>query len=204
MMILIERSIKNNLFRRSNEICRRNFSKEMNFVKETYGKRFWVDRLRPVIGKKSKLETQQYIRRIKEENDWKTYRNDFKNPRRKGNVVMQQVRDEELKARSQKYTVPDFRAGDAIEMELLFSVDSEKRQFAKGLVLGRVNRGVDSSVLLYCVVANTPHIRSIPFYSPLVQNVRIIERNFLHKGKKRARRAKLYYLIDQQKSIRAP
>lgn len=31
-------------------------------------------------------------------------------------------------------------------------------------------------------------------YSPLIKNVKVLQRAFIHKGKKRVRRSKLYYL----------
>jgi large subunit ribosomal protein L19 len=36
--------------------------------------------------------------------------------------------------------------------------------------------------------------RNLYAYSPLIRNVKVLQRAFIHKGKKRVRRSKLYYL----------
>ena len=117
--------------------------------------------------------------------------------------MVREVHDMEVAKRT-AYEIPDFQSGDAIEIDLKYELSEDKRQLAKGLVLGRNRKGIDSSVLLYCVVNNTPHLRRIPLYSPLVQGIRILQKAFLHKGRKRVRRAKLYYLFKQKKNLRAP
>ena len=83
-------------------------------------------------------------------------------------------------------------------------MDAKKPQKVRGLVIGRSNRGVDSSVTLFCKVAGTPMRRKIPLYSPFVKSVTVLQKMFLTKGKKRVRRAKLNYLIDQGKNFRVP
>lgn len=40
----------------------------------------------------------------------------------------------------------------------------------------------------------TPIERRIILYNPLIQSIKVLQRAFLHKGKKRVRRSKLYYL----------
>lgn len=37
-------------------------------------------------------------------------------------------------------------------------------------------------------------------YSPLIKSVKVIQKAFIHKGKKRVRRSKLYYLMDRHPS----
>jgi ribosomal protein L19 len=34
-------------------------------------------------------------------------------------------------------------------------------------------------------------------YSPLIKDIKILQRAFIHKGKKRVRRSKLYYLMER-------
>ncbi|KAJ8612103.1 hypothetical protein CTAYLR_002448 [Chrysophaeum taylorii] len=133
---------------------------------------------------------------------WLEHRAAFKSPLRKATALLEVLKREELARRHKE--LPDFRAGDAIDMTMLWEVGNPKTTSVKGLVLGRTNRGLDSSVLLYCQLQNTPYIRRVPIYSPLVQAVKVIQRAFLHKGKKRVRRAKLTYLIKKGYNIRAP
>ena len=57
---------------------------------------------------------------------------------------------------------------------------------------------------LICKVLGTPVRRKVPLYSPLVKGLRVLQAAHLTKGKKRVRRAKLTYLLSQNKSFRIP
>ena len=56
----------------------------------------------------------------------------------------------------------------------------------RGVVLGIVNRGLGSSVLIRDVVYGLPIERKIPLHSPMVKDLKILERNFVFKGKSEA------------------
>lgn len=126
----------------------------------------------------------------------------FRSPRRKATALLTELRAEEPERR--RYEIPSFRAGDAIEMDVNLDVDSKRPQKVRGLVIAKSNNGADSTVTLFCDVRGTHVTRIIPLYSPLVKAVRVIQKAFLTKGKKKVKRAKLYYLIDQKKSFKAP
>mmetsp|Transcript_11786 Transcript_11786/g.37517 ORF Transcript_11786/g.37517 Transcript_11786/m.37517 type:complete len:175 (+) Transcript_11786:27-551(+) len=134
---------------------------------------------------------------------WRKHRAAFKSPRRKASAILEAVKQEEME-RFRRIEVPDFRAGDAIEVTMLWELGQEKTTKVRGMVLGRVNKGLNSSVLLYCVAMATPYLRRIPLYAPDITAIRIVQRAFLHKGKKRVRRAKLTYLVKKGYTIRAP
>ena len=126
----------------------------------------------------------------------------FKTPRKKASALLADLKREELERR--RTPLPDFKAGDSIEMDILVDVDATKPQKVRGLVLGRTNRGADSAVTLFCNVRGTPVQRRVPLYSPLVKGVTLLQKAFLTKGKKRVKRAKLNYLVDQGKNFKAP
>lgn len=44
----------------------------------------------------------------------------------------------------------------------------------------------------------TPILSDIPLYSPFIKSVRVLGRAHIHKGKKRVRRSKLYYLWEKR------
>jgi large subunit ribosomal protein L19 len=67
----------------------------------------------------------------------------------------------------------------------------------KGVVIAKTRKGVASSFVLINVEAGTPVQRRIPLYSPLIQNIKVIQEAFIHKGKRRVRRSKLYYLWER-------
>ncbi|KAK7249924.1 hypothetical protein SO694_00005464 [Aureococcus anophagefferens] len=97
----------------------------------------------------------------------------FKTPRKKASALLADLKREELERR--RTPLPDFKAGDSIEMDILVDVDATK-----------------------------PQKRRVPLYSPLVKGVTLLQKAFLTKGKKRVKRAKLFYLVDQGKNFKAP
>ena len=46
----------------------------------------------------------------------------------------------------------------------------------------------------------TPILRRIVLYGPLIKDVKILQQAFIHKGLKRVRRSRLYYLHDRDPS----
>ena len=127
---------------------------------------------------------------------------DTRPPARKASALLGQLQKEALAKVHRPW--PDFKAGDAIEMEILVDMDAPKPQKVKGLVLGRRNRGADSSVQLFCRVMGTPMRRHVPLYSPLVKSITVLQKAWLTKGKKRVKRRHLDYLWKQGKTFRVP
>ena len=127
---------------------------------------------------------------------------DTRPPARKASALLGQLQQEALAKVHRPW--PDFKAGDAIEMEILVDMDAPKPQKVKGLVLGRRNRGADSSVQLFCRVMGTPMRRHVPLYSPLVKSITVLQKAWLTKGKKRVKRRNLDYLWKQGKTFRVP
>lgn len=67
----------------------------------------------------------------------------------------------------------------------------------KGVVIAKTNRAMDSSLVLLNMEHGTAVRRRMLMYSPLVQNITVLQKAFIHKGMKRVRRSKLYYLEDR-------
>lgn len=103
------------------------------------------------------------------------------------------------KAKSPKVFDVNFRPGDAIELVMIAQggVKSTETEKVRGVVLGKVNRGLGSAVYLRDVVFGEPVDRKIPLHSPLIKSIKVLEENFVKKGKKKIKRAKLFYLRDR-------
>lgn len=67
----------------------------------------------------------------------------------------------------------------------------------KGVVIGVHNKYSDTSISMINVEFGLPVRRRIPIYSPLIQSIKVLQKAFIHNGKKRVKRAKLYYLLDR-------
>jgi ribosomal protein L19 len=58
----------------------------------------------------------------------------------------------------------------------------------------------NSTIPLHQVEFGTPVFRSIVMYSPVIQNIKVLQKAFIHGGKKRVKRSKLYYLLERHPS----
>ena len=127
----------------------------------------------------------------------------FKSPRKRASKLLDELNKEaaeKSKAANPAMWDAGFRVGDSIEIKMVtqggavpregFNQDIEK---IRGVVLGIVNRGLASSVIIRDVVYGLPIERKIPMHSPMVKDCQVLERNFIFKGKKKVKRAKLYY-----------
>lgn len=122
----------------------------------------------------------------------------FKSPRKRASKLLHEIQTEaiaESKAAKPAVWETPFRVGDAIELKM--GRTPEDTDKIRGVVLGIYRKGMDESVLLRDVVFGQPVERRIPLHSPLVQSVTVLEENFVYKGKRRVKRAKLYFLRDR-------
>ena len=92
-----------------------------------------------------------------------------------------------------------FRVGDAIELEVAFEGGPKSTRLDKvrGVVIAKENKGISESVNILDVLHGEPIERKIQLHSPLVKSLKVLERNFIFKGKRKVKRAKLYYLRDR-------
>jgi large subunit ribosomal protein L19 len=93
------------------------------------------------------------------------------------------------------------RVGDSVELRMVsmggLHEDKQEMEKIRGVVLGIVRRGLGSSLLLRDVVYGLPIERRIPLFSPMIKEAKVLESNFVFKGKKKVKRAKLYYFRDR-------
>jgi large subunit ribosomal protein L19 len=95
-----------------------------------------------------------------------------------------------------------FRVGDAIEIQLVSqggvkSTNPKDFEKVRGVVLGIFKKGLDYSVLIRDVVFGEPLERRISLHSTTTKSVKLLEENFVFKGRRKIKRAKLYYLSDR-------
>ena len=100
--------------------------------------------------------------------------------------VIQQLEQEEI-ARLGK-TIPEFAPGDTVVVNVNVKEGDRKRvQAYEGVVIGKRNRGLNSSFTVRKISSGEGVERTFQTYSPLIASVEI-------KRKGAVRRAKLYYL----------
>lgn len=95
---------------------------------------------------------------------------------------------QELEAEQIKADVPEFGAGDTIEVQVRVKEGNRERlQAFEGVVIAKRNRGVNSSFTVRKVSYGEGVERVFQTHSPLIANIKVKRRGDV-------RRAKLYYL----------
>lgn len=132
----------------------------------------------------------------------------FKTPRKRASSLytnlLAELKDQSIKRKPEVFTeVP--RVGDSIELEmhvegLKVNNPSAKTEKVRGLVIAKENKGLGASVHIRDVIYGESVERKIPLHSPLVKSLKVLERNFIYKGKRRVKRAKLFFLRERPDS----
>lgn len=104
--------------------------------------------------------------------------------------LLQQLEQEHLDKVSSGKKYPQFRAGDTVKVNVkVVEGERERIQAFEGVVIGKKNRGINSSFRVRKISYSEGVERVFPLYSP---NITI---ELLRQG--RVRRAKLYYLRER-------
>lgn len=92
-----------------------------------------------------------------------------------------------------------FNVGDSVEIEHVEEggIKNQKTTKIRGVVLGIFRKGIDHTILLRDVLFGQALETSVPLHSPMVKSLKVLEKRFVTKGKKRVRKAKLYYLSER-------
>ena len=126
----------------------------------------------------------------------------FKSPRKRASglyqEIVQQAMEQTRQNNPQVHGVK-FRVGDAIEIQQVAQggINSTELEKIRGVVIGIFNKKLDTTVLIRDVLFGFPVERRVPLYSPLIKSLKVLEENFVFKGKRKVKRAKLYYLRDR-------
>ena len=96
----------------------------------------------------------------------------------------------------------DLRAGDAVEVVYKDALSDTKPTTLSGVILGITKpRSFNAMMRVLCVVGTTQVEHIVPLHSPTIVDIRLLQKAFIHKGTKRVRRAKLYYLKDMPHNL---
>lgn len=103
--------------------------------------------------------------------------------------IVQQLEEAEV-ARLGK-TVPEFGAGDTVIVNVnVVEGDRKRIQAFEGVVIGKRNRGLNSSFIVRKISSGEGVERTFQTYSPLIASIEVKRRGDV-------RRAKLYYLRER-------
>ena len=98
--------------------------------------------------------------------------------------IIQQLEAEQMQSKK----VPDFRAGDTVEVKVKVKEgDRERLQAFEGVVIAVRSRGLNSAFTVRKISFGEGVERVFPLYSPNIDSITVVRRGVV-------RRAKLYYL----------
>jgi len=105
--------------------------------------------------------------------------------------IIQKLEQEELARLTANKSIPDFAPGDTVIVNVNVVEGTRKRvQAYEGVVIGRRNRGLNSSFVVRKVSSGEGVERTFQLYSPTIASIEVKRRDDV-------RRAKLYYLRDR-------
>jgi large subunit ribosomal protein L19 len=105
--------------------------------------------------------------------------------------IIEKLEQEELARVSAGKTIPAFGPGDTVIVSVNVVEGTRKRvQAFEGVVIGRRNRGLNSSFVVRKVSSGEGVERTFQLYSPTIAAIEVKRRGDV-------RRAKLYYLRDR-------
>src|SRR5262245_1090054 len=105
--------------------------------------------------------------------------------------VIQQLEKEEVARLTANKAIPDFSPGDTVVVNVNVVEGTRKRvQAYEGVVIGRRNRGLNSSFVVRKISSGEGVERTFQLYSPSIASIEVKRRGDV-------RRAKLYYLRDR-------
>ena len=105
--------------------------------------------------------------------------------------IIEKLEQEELARVTGKKVIPEFAPGDTVIVSVNVVEGSRKRvQAYEGVVIGRRNRGLNSSFVVRKVSSGEGVERTFQLYSPTIASIEVKRRGDV-------RRAKLYYLRDR-------
>jgi len=105
--------------------------------------------------------------------------------------VIQQLEQEEVARLTANKTIPDFAPGDTVIVSVNVVEGTRKRvQAYEGVVIGRRNRGLNSSFVVRKISSGEGVERTFQLYSPTIASIEVKRRGDV-------RRAKLYFLRER-------
>ena len=88
-------------------------------------------------------------------------------------------------------SIPEFASGDTVKVSVNVIEGERKRvQAFEGVVLGKRNRGLNSSFIVRKISSGIGVERTFQLYSPLISNIEVVRRGDV-------RRSKLFYLRER-------
>lgn len=116
------------------------------------------------------------------------------NYKKRMGFLMQCLDEESVRAVQKQETIPEFSAGDILEVRVIVPENQRKEYIYKGVCIGRYNKGIRSSFKIYNVFPDVGgFVQHLPLHMPDLVSIKVV-------GRIPARRSKLYYMLNYETS----
>jgi large subunit ribosomal protein L19 len=106
--------------------------------------------------------------------------------------IIEQLNAEQVAKLAAGKTIPDFRPGDTVVVNVKVKEGERSRvQAYEGVVISRQGGGLNESFTVRKISYGEGVERVFPLYGPLIDSIKLVRRG-------KVRRAKLYYLRDRR------
>ncbi|HXY59851.1 MAG TPA: 50S ribosomal protein L19 [Methylocystis sp.] len=106
--------------------------------------------------------------------------------------IIEQLNAEQAAKLAEGKTIPDFRPGDTVVVNVKVKEGDRSRvQAYEGVVISRQGGGLNESFTVRKISYGEGVERVFPLYGPLIDSIKVLRRG-------KVRRAKLYYLRDRR------
>jgi large subunit ribosomal protein L19 len=106
--------------------------------------------------------------------------------------IIQQLEKEQADRLAAARPIPDFEAGDTVQVNVkVVEGDRSRVQAYEGVCIARNGGGINESFTVRKISYGEGVERVFPVYSPMIDSIKVIRRGTV-------RRAKLYYLRDRR------
>jgi len=104
----------------------------------------------------------------------------------RNNKIIERIENAQMKD-----SIPEFRAGDTVTVQVVVREGSRDRlQAFEGVVIGKRNRGLNSSFTVRKISHGVGVERTFQTHSPTIDSIKVVRRGDVRK-------AKLYYLRER-------
>lgn len=104
--------------------------------------------------------------------------------------IMNILNAEAAQSLKSERNIPDFWPGDVLAMKVEVPENKRRVSLVRGIVIARRNAGINSTFRIRRMMAGVGVEMVFPLFSPNIKEIKVVDR-------RRARRAKLYYLRDK-------
>jgi large subunit ribosomal protein L19 len=120
-----------------------------------------------------------------------------KEPTKRAGAILENLHKALVQDTKEKTWAMTLRSGDSVEVLYKDTLSSERISSVTGVIIGiKRPQSYNAAIRVLGVIGQSRMEYIFPLHSPMVIDVKLLQKAFIKKGKRRVRRSKLYYLKE--------